>query len=280
MKPPRHLAFVLEDFALQTPAQQLLDRFLFGYRRDGAFHQLDGVRISAARAGDWQSPSTAPDLLRVRANETPLQLTDLATAAREADALVIVPRANAVAPSEAQLTAALTHAQRGALLFVFGALAETLAAARTFATLAAARQITLVAGTALPVTWRLPPVDLPANASVDEALIVVQGPSPLAELHALDGLLPVLARRAGGERGVRQVKFLAERELWRAGERREWSWSLLAAALSRSDSPQGDACEKSARLAARTRGRRAHHVARAGRRGGGLQLRRAAHRWP
>ena len=138
MKPPRHLAFVLEDFALQTPAQQLLDRFLFGYRRNGAFHQLDGVRLSAARAGDLQSPSTAPDLLRTRANETPLQLTDLATAAREADALVIVPSANAVAPSKAQLTAALTHAQRGALVFVFGALAETLAAARTFATLAAA----------------------------------------------------------------------------------------------------------------------------------------------
>ena len=236
MKPPRHLAFVLEDFALQTPAQQLLDRFLFGYRRDGAFHKSEGLQVCVALADEARN-----ELLHSRASETNLRLTDLATAAHEADALVIVPRANAVAPSEAQLTAAFTHAQRGALVFVFGALAETLAAARTFTTLAAARQITLLAGTALPVTWRLPPVDLPANASVDEALIVVQGPSPLAELQALDGLLPVLARRAGVERGVRQVKFLADRELWRAGERREWSWSLLAAALSRSDSPQGDA---------------------------------------
>jgi hypothetical protein len=84
-------------------------------------------------------------------------------------------------------------------------------------------------------------VDLPANAPVDEALIVVQGASPLAQLHALDGLLPLLERRAGGERGVRQVKFLSGRELWRAGDRRDWSWPLLSAALSRSDSPQGDA---------------------------------------
>ncbi|MEQ2007793.1 MAG: hypothetical protein ABMA26_13435, partial [Limisphaerales bacterium] len=84
-------------------------------------------------------------------------------------------------------------------------------------------------------------IDLPPQARVDESLIVVQGASPLAELHALDGLLPVLERRTGGERGVRQVKFLSGRELWRAGDRREWSWPLLSAALSRSDSPQGDA---------------------------------------
>ena len=239
MKPLRQLAFVLEDFALQTPAQQLLDRFLFGYRRNGGFHKLDGVRISIARAGDLQSPPAAA-LLQTRVNEANLQLADLPAAVRDADALVIVPRADSTAPSEAQVTAVLTHAKRGAPCFVFGALAENLAAARTFATLAAARQITLAAGTFLPVTWRLPQVDLPANAPVDEALIVVQGPSPLAELHALDGLLPVLARRAGGERGVRQVKYLSGRELWRSGDRREWSWPLLSAALSRSDSPQGD----------------------------------------
>ena len=241
MPPLRQIAFVLEDFALQTPAQQLLDRFLLGYRRDGAFHKPDGLRVTVARAGDLQSPSAAADLLQTRANEAGLQLTDLPTAVREANALVIVPRADAATPTEAQLTAALTHAKRGTPCFVFGALGTNLAAARTITTLAAARQVTLASGTTLPVTWRLPQVDLPDRAAVDEALIVVQGPSPLAELHALDGLLPVLERRAGGERGVRQVKFLAGRELWRAGDRREWSWPLLSAALSRSDSPQGDA---------------------------------------
>ncbi len=241
MPPLRHLAFVLEDFVLQTPAQQLLDRFLLGYRRDGSFHKLDGVRISLASAGDLQSPSGASDLLRARAAEAALQLTDLAAAVRDADALILVPRADSATPTAANLTAVLTHARRGTPCFVFGTLAADLAAARTFTTLAAARQITLAAGTALPVTWRLPQLDLPANAPVDEALIVVQGPSPLAELHALDGMLPVLERRAGGERGVRQVKFLSGRDLWHAGDRREWSWPLLSAALSRSDSPQGDA---------------------------------------
>ena len=242
MPPLRQIAFVLEDFALQTPAQQLLDRFLLGYRRDGGFHKLDGVRISVARAGDLQSPTAASDQLQARAATANLHLAPNPSAAlRDADAIVVVPKRDAAAPIESTLTATLIHAKRGAACFVHGALATDLATARTLSTLAAARQVTLSSGTALPVTWRLPQVDLPASARVDEALIVVQGPSPLAELHALDGLLPVLARRVGGERGVRQVKFLAGRELFRAADRREWSWPLLSAALSRSDSPQGDA---------------------------------------
>lgn len=237
----RQIAFVLDDFALQTPAQQLLDRFLLGYRRDGGFHKLDGVRITVARAVDLQSPSVAAGLLRARANEAGLQLADLPAAVQNADAVIIVPKNEAAVPPESLLTMVLTRGKRGASCFVHGALASSLAAARTFSTLAAARQITLASGTVLPVTWWLPQIDLPPQARVDEALIVVQGTSPLAELHALDGLLPVLERRAGGERGVRQVKFHSGRDLWRAGDRREWSWPLLSAALSRSDSPQGDA---------------------------------------
>ena len=249
MKPLRQIAFVLEDFALQTPAQQLLDRFLLGYRRDGGFHKLDGVRVRVApNYGDWLN--TAPEI-EVRAQLRPLEerLVQFGNGfngsteqvARDADAIIVVPRAASAVPLEAHLTGALTHAKRGASCFVVGALATNLAAARTFSTLAAARQVTLASGTALPVTWRLPQFDFPPQARMDEALIVVQGASPLAELHLLDGLLPVLERRADGERGVRQVKFLAGRELWRAGDRREWSWPLLSAALSRSDSPQGDA---------------------------------------
>ena len=249
MPPLRQIAFLLEDFALQTPAQQFLDRFLLGYRRDGGFRKPEGVRVSVSLSPNGveggvggHRADNGDTLLQQRVTDSGLKLaTDLPTAVRDADALVIVPRAEAVAPAEAFVTAALTHAKRGASCFIFGALATNLATARTLSTLAAARQVTLASGTTLPVTWRLPQMDLPPQARVAKALIVVQGVSPLANLHALDGILPLLERRAGGERGVRQVKFLSGRELWRAGDRREWSWPLLSAALSRSDSPQGDA---------------------------------------
>jgi len=53
-------------------------------------------------------------------------------------------------------------------------------------------------------------------------------------------LLPVIERRRGGESGVRSIRFLEGKELWKAGDKGNWSWPLLAAALSRSHSPQGD----------------------------------------
>jgi hypothetical protein len=113
----------------------------------------------------------------------------------------------------------------------------------------------LLAGTALAVTWRLPQVDVPNGTPLTEALMVVQvspqatqatPPAPPAalrgaELHALEGLLPVIERRRGGETGVAHARYLEGRELWRAGDKGAWSWQLLAAALSRSDTPQGDA---------------------------------------
>lgn len=232
---------MLEEFALQTPAQQLLDRFLLGYRRDGQFHRVAGIQVVAHLATNPALAAGENVELARRVADLGLKLAPtLADALRTADAIVLVPRSAAVAPAETLVTAVLEQAPRGAACFIHGALATNLATARTCLRLADTRQITLAAGTALPVTWRLPPVDLPANARVAEALIVVQGPSPLAELHALDGLLPVLERRAGGERGVRRVKFLAGPELWRAGDRGDWSWPLLSTALSRSDSPQGD----------------------------------------
>jgi hypothetical protein len=56
----------------------------------------------------------------------------------------------------------------------------------------------------------------------------------------MDGLLPVIARRRGGESGIRTVRRLEGAEVWRAADADEWSWSLLAAAISRSNTVQGD----------------------------------------
>src|SRR5207245_9531137 len=126
--------------------------------------------------------------------------------------------------------------------------------ARQFVALAASRKIALLAGTPISVTWRLPPIDLTPGTPLTEALIVVQvsalaaqatppfPPASLrgAALHGLEGLLPVIERRRGGESGVRNIRFLEGKDLWRAGDKGLWSWPLLASALSRSHTPQGN----------------------------------------
>jgi hypothetical protein len=50
----------------------------------------------------------------------------------------------------------------------------------------------------------------------------------------------MIERRRGGETGVRSVQLIEGDAVWKAGDEGRWSWSLLEAALSRSDSLLGD----------------------------------------
>jgi hypothetical protein len=97
----------------------------------------------------------------------------------------------------------------------------------------------LLAGSSLPVTWRLPDVEMPANAVVEEAVMVGNGGMDVMGFHALEAMQCVLERRKGGESGVRSVQTLEGDEVWKAGDQGRWSKRLLVSALSRSDTPQG-----------------------------------------
>ena len=97
----------------------------------------------------------------------------------------------------------------------------------------------LLAGSSLPVTWRLPDVDVPLGAKVDEAVMVGLGGFDGMDFDALDAMQAMLERRAGGETGVKAVQLLQGDDVWAAGKAGRWSNDLLSSALSRSDTPQG-----------------------------------------
>ena len=96
-----------------------------------------------------------------------------------------------------------------------------------------------LAGSSLPVTWRLPDVELPLGCVIEEALMVGVGISDPMDYHALEALQCMVERRQGGETGVKSVQYIEGDAVWRAGDEGRWSWALLEAALSRSDSPCG-----------------------------------------
>jgi len=244
-RPLRNLAFVVEELKLDTPSQHLLDRFLIGYPRDGQFHRPD------CQVHVWLAPNAADEELRRRISDFPLKHHEkLDAAVAQADAIIVVPRGISAAPL---VDSVIQSAAAGATVFVYGALADTLKNARRLVQNAASRKIQLISGTAVSVTWRLPDVELTLGQLLKEALIVVQGEFPLAELYALDGLLPTLERRSGGESGVREIRHARGNDVWSLAAassatsiepttppERHARWSLLGAALSRSDSPQGD----------------------------------------
>jgi hypothetical protein len=97
----------------------------------------------------------------------------------------------------------------------------------------------LLAGSSLPVTWRLPDVDIPMGARVEEAVMVGVGAFDGRDFDALEAMECMLERREGGETGVRAVQLLEGDDVWAAGSAGRWSKELLSSALSRSDTPLG-----------------------------------------
>lgn len=97
----------------------------------------------------------------------------------------------------------------------------------------------LLAGSSLPVTWRLPDLELPLGCRIEEALMVGVGSSDAMDYHALEAMQAMIERRRGGETGVRAVQMIEGEAVWQAGREGRWSRRLLEAALSRSDTPQG-----------------------------------------
>lgn len=94
----------------------------------------------------------------------------------------------------------------------------------------------MLAGSSLPLTWRLPDLELPLGCEIEEALMVGVGGSDPMDYHALEAMQCMVERRKGGETGVRSVQLVDGDAVW---EDKRWSRPLLVSALSRSDSPQG-----------------------------------------
>ncbi len=189
------VVFVADEFKPGTPVQQLLDRFLIGYPRDGKFYR----------------PECEVILVTPESNE--------AVERRKKDFLLRWQSEQAT----------------GEAVAIFSRDVKNLRAERCFVYGAPLPDFKAVSGTALRGAWLLP--EISANdLRLDRALVVVQGTYPQAEQEALDALMPLIWRALPK---VRTVTHLVGNHFWKV-LRRDF-WPLVKSAISRSDSPQGDA---------------------------------------
>lgn len=93
--------------------------------------------------------------------------------------------------------------------------------------------VPFMAGSSLPVTWRRPPLQLPRDCEIAEAVQVGYGPLEAYGFHALESLQCMVERRKGGETGVAAVQCLQGDLMWRTLDQGRWSKPLLEAALAR-----------------------------------------------
>ncbi len=97
---------------------------------------------------------------------------------------------------------------------------------------ARAMKFPLMAGSSVPLAERRPPLELPANAKIVEAVSIHGGGVESYDFHALEVLQSMVEARAGGETGIKSVQFLDEPALWQAAADGLWSAELGAAAMA------------------------------------------------
>jgi hypothetical protein len=252
-QPRKRLAIITTVWRYLSHAQHMGDRFLVGYPWQGKWHRpaIDVVALyvdqkpkddqSAERARDFgfKVYPTIAEALRCGgqklAVDAVLIIGEHGDYARNQKGQILYPR------YEFFREATQVFEQDGRAVPVFNDkhLSFSFAKAREMVETSKRLRFPFLAGSSLPVTWRLPAIELPRGCVIDEALMVGVGASDPMDYHALEAMQCMVERRKGGETGVKRVQLLDGDSVWQAGREGRWSRRLLEAALSRSDSIQG-----------------------------------------
>jgi hypothetical protein len=252
-QPRKKLAIVTTVWYYLSHAQHMGDRFLVGYPWEGRWHRpaMDVVALyvdqkpdndlSAERAQSFGFPvyPTIREALRcggpTLAVDAVLIIGEHGKYPKNEKGQILYPR------YEFFREAAQVFEKDGRAVPVFNDkhLSYSFTRAKEMVETSRRLKFPFLAGSSLPVTWRLPAMDLPLGCTIDDALMVGVGSSDPMDFHALEALQCMVERRKGGETGVKAVQLITGEAVWKAGEEGRWSRELLEAALSRSHSPQG-----------------------------------------
>ncbi len=91
-----------------------------------------------------------------------------------------------------------------------------------------------MAGSSLPVTRRMPAIDMPYDTPLAESVCVGYGKMDSYDFHGLETAQCMSERRRGGEVGIKSVQALKGEKLWDYVAGRDATKRLLVAALARS----------------------------------------------
>jgi hypothetical protein len=232
----KKLAIVATEFRLQSHAQHMGDRFLVGYPMNGKWHKPRLEVVSA-----YIDQRLENDLSKSRAQEFGFQIyATIAEALRRGgdklavDAVLVIGEHGKYPRNELgqvlypryqffkQVVDVFKKDGRSVPVFNDKHLSWKWEWAKEMVDTAHAMGFPFMAGSSLPVTWRMPAIDLPYGADVEEALCVAIGGIDSYDFHALETIQCMVERRRGGETGVVSLQTLRGDAVWKAMEAESW----------------------------------------------------------
>jgi hypothetical protein len=232
----KRMAIVTTVFRMQSHGQHMGDRFLVGYPMDGRWHRpaLDVVSL-------YVDQVPVGDLSRQRAEEFGCRIAPtIAESLRcggdrlAVDAVLVIGEHGRYPENELgqrkypryeffrQIADVFRKDGRAVPVFNDKHLSWNWDWAKEMVDTAHSLGFPLMAGSSLPVTWRLPAVDLPWEAEVAEVMSVAYGGVDSYDFHALEVVQCMAERRRGGEVGVAWVEGLRGDAVWKAHQAGGW----------------------------------------------------------
>lgn len=252
-EPKKKLAVVTTLWNYRSHAWHMAERFLHGYPREGLWHRppFDVVAAYVDQVRD-------DDLSRKRADEFGFKIyPTIAQAVRNGgdnlavDAVLVIGEHGDYPLNEfgqkqypryeffKQITDVYRQDGRSVPIFNDKHLSWSFARAKEMVDISKELKFPFLAGSSLPVTWRMPSVEMPLGAEIEEAMVIAMGAIDIYDFHALETLQCMTERRRGGETGVVAVQGLRGESVWKAMQAGSWAkggWSpeLFTSCLSRS----------------------------------------------
>lgn len=247
------MAVVTTEWRYHSHAWHMAERFLVGYPKEGRWHHPP---IDVVAAYVDQTPEN--DLSRKRSAEFgfPIYPT-IAEALRcggsqiAVDAVLIIGEHGKYDKNEfgqtkypryeffKQVTDVFRKDKKSVPVFNDKHLSWKWDWAKEMVDLSKELNFAFTAGSSLPVTWRMPSIEMPSDADAEELMCVAIGGLDSYDFHALEVIQCMAERRRGGETGVISMHAIRGDAVWKAMEVNSWNnggWNpqLFNACLSRS----------------------------------------------
>jgi hypothetical protein len=252
--PPRRLrvAAVNSIFRFRSHAYHIVGRMVHGFQKDGVHHQ---PALQVVRMYNDQSPEG--DLSDGFCRRHGIELCQSAAetlgkdGGLDVDAVALIVEHGDYPLNEfgqieypryehfRQIVEVFERAGRSVPVFVDKHLSYNHEQAARMVATAKKLEFPLLAGSSLPVTWRIPQVELPRESPLTEGVVTFgydRGPAEIYLFHGLEVLQCMLERRRGGETGVQSVVCLEGDAVWKAIDEGRISQRLVDVAIGRSPS--------------------------------------------
>lgn len=244
---PLRVAAINSIYRLRSHAYHICGRVIHGYTKDGFHHQ---PALKLVRMYNDQSPKD--DLGRAYGKKFGVEVCDTVAAALggakslDVDAVLLIIEHGDYPLNDIgqvlypryemfqQIVGVFRASGRSVPVFVDKHLSYDHRKAAEMVRTAREMKFGLMAGSSLPVTWRVPEIEPPLGTPFREGVVTFgfdRGSVEIYLFHALESLQCMLERRKGGETGVKSVQALQGEAVWKAAAAGRFSTELMEAAI-------------------------------------------------